>query len=135
MCVKYSARIENLCSGNLCGIQRVTDWLVIKGFVFYGLSTNSICLFIQHKISVQTATYGSFQIYDFSSLKFSKLYMRAYIPGLWKLYMFQLTKASMNVLTDWENYIWFINDNSGFTVVGWYKRGVINEKSLIAYQK
>ena len=29
----------------------------------------------------------------------------------------------------------FINDKGGLTVVGWYNRGVINEKSLIASRK
>ena len=28
-----------------------------------------------------------------------------------------------------------INDNDGFTVVGWYKRGIINDKSLISQDK
>ena len=99
------------------------------------MSTNSTSLVIQHAISVQTATHGSFQMDDFSSLKFSKLYMSAEIPGSCKLYMLQLTEASTNMLTALENFIQFINDNGGFTVVWWYKRGVINDKSLIASRK
>ena len=31
-----------------------------------------------------------------------------------------------------ENCIALINDNGGFTVTGWYKRGSINDKGLIA---
>ena len=49
--------------------------------------------------------------------------------------MLQLTEVSMNMLTNLENCFQFINDNGGFTVVGWYKRGVINDKSLIDYRK
>ena len=49
--------------------------------------------------------------------------------------MLKLTKDSMNMITALENCIQFINDNSGLTVVGWYNIGVINGKSLIAYQK
>ena len=30
-----------------------------------------------------------------------------------------------------ERCIELINNNGGFTVVGWYKRGVINDKSMI----
>ena len=41
----------------------------------------------------------------------------------------------MNKVTALENSIQFINDAGGFTVVGWYKRGVINDKSINAYQK
>ena len=49
--------------------------------------------------------------------------------------MLQLTEVSMNMLTNLENCFQFINDNGGFTVLGWYKRGVINDKSLIDYRK
>ena len=57
------------------------------------MSTNSTSLVIQHEISVQTATHGSFQMNDLSLLKSSKLYMITYILGLCQLYMLQLTKA------------------------------------------
>ena len=36
------------------------------------------------------------------------------------------------MLTALEIFIQFINDNGGFTVVGWYNRGVINDKSLVS---
>ena len=72
---------------------------VIKRWGCYDLSTNSKTLPIQHTISVQTETHGSFKIDDFSLLKYSKLYMSAYIIGLYKLYLLQLTKASINILT------------------------------------
>ena len=39
------------------------------------------------------------------------------------------------MLTSLENCIQFINDNGWFTVVVRYKKGVINDKSLIASQK
>ena len=57
------------------------------------------------------------------------------IPGSCKLYLLRLTEDSMNMVTALENCIQFINDNGGFTVVGWYKRGVINDKSLIGSRK
>ena len=57
--------------------------------------------------------------------------MSVEIPGLCKLYMLQLTKASMNILNFLEDYIHLINDNGEFSVVGWYQRGVINDESLI----
>ena len=31
-----------------------------------------------------------------------------------------------------DDCIGYVNRNGGFTVVGWYKRGVINDKSLVA---
>ena len=35
------------------------------------------------------------------------------------------------MLTDLENCFQFINDNIEFTFVGWYNRGVINDKSIV----
>ena len=68
---------------------------------------------------------------DFSSNKFSKLYLTGDIPGSVKLYMLQLTEAFIHMFEAMERCIQLINSNGGFTVVGWYKRGVINDKSLI----
>ena len=57
------------------------------------------------------------------------------IPGLCKLYILQIDKSSINMLTAFEHCIELINDNCGFTVVGWYNRGFLDDKSLIASQK
>ena len=94
--------------------------------------TNSTSLVIQHEISMKTATRGIFKMYDISSLKFRKLCMIKDIPGLYNLYMLQLNKDSMNILTALENCIQSINYYGRLPVFGWYKRGVINDKSLIA---
>ena len=69
---------------------------------------------------------------EFSSLKFSKLYLNGDITGSCKLYHLQLTDAYMAMLESMQDYIQLINDNDGFNVVGWYKRGIINDKSLIS---
>ena len=49
--------------------------------------------------------------------------------------MLQLTEGYMRMLLSVGRSIEFINENGGFTVVGWYKRGVINDKSLLASRK
>ena len=38
----------------------------------------------------------------------------------------------MLMFTAMEECVSLVNNNGGFTVVGWYKRGVINDKSLIS---
>ena len=99
------------------------------------MSNKSSSLVIQHAISRKTATHGIFQKSDCFLLKPNKLYMSADMPDLCKLCMLQLTKSSMNMINYLENFIEFINDNDGFTVVGWYKIGVINDESLIDSRK
>ena len=36
------------------------------------------------------------------------------------------------MFTAMEDCVGLINNNGGFTVIGWYNRGVINDKSLIS---
>jgi hypothetical protein len=67
-------------------------------------------------------------------LKFSQLYMNGDIPGSCKLYMLQVTEAAMNLFESLKNCIQLINNNGGFTIIGWYKKGLINDKGLIALQ-
>ena len=64
------------------------------------MSTKSTRLFIQHAIGVKSATHGTFQIDNLSSLKFSKLDMIAEVTGSCRLYMLQFTKNLTNMLTD-----------------------------------
>ena len=69
------------------------------------MSTNSTSLVIQYAINVQTATHGSFQMNDLSLLKLSKLYISVDITGFCKLYMLELTKASIIMLTALETLL------------------------------
>jgi hypothetical protein len=132
LAVNYSAPVKTSCSGNFCDRQRVMDWLGSKGCGCYGMSPNSTSLVIQHALSATTILDGTLKMDDFSSLKFSQLYMKGDIPGSCKLYMLQVTEAAMNLFDALENCIQLINNNGGFTVIGWYKKGLINDKGLIA---
>lgn len=132
LAVNYSAPVKTSCSGNFCDRQRVMDWLGSKGCGCYGMSPNSTSLVIQHALSATTVLDGTLKMDDFSSLKFSQLYMNGDIPGSCKLYMLQVTEAAMNLFDALENCIQLINNNGGFTVIGWYKKGLINDKGLIA---
>ena len=69
---------------------------------------------------------------DFSSLKFSKFYLNGETPGRCKLYMLQLTEASMVIFKAVDDCINLINYNRGFIIVGWYKIGHIADKRMIS---
>ena len=104
------------CSVNFCDPQRVSKWVGIKGYVCYGMSTNSTSLSMHPTVSILTEN-DTYQIDVVSSFKFSKLYLRFYIPGLCNLYMLQLTQDSINVFESMEKCMNFINDNGRYTVV------------------
>ena len=130
--IQFSSFLKTSCSGLLCDRQRVSDWNGSKGCGCYGMCPNSSSLVAQHAIEVRTVTGGDLFMSDFSSMKFSKLYLKKEIPGSCKLYSLQLTQASIDLFEAAENCIQLINNNGGFVVVGWYKRGQITDKSLIA---
>ena len=120
------------CSGLLYDCQRMSDLNGSNGCGCYGMSTNNSTLVVQHALEVRTVTVVDVFMNDFSSLKFSKLHLKSDIPGSCKRYCLQLTQASMDLVEAAENCIKLINDNGFIVIVGWYKRGQITNKSLIA---
>ena len=130
--INFTTAVKTSCSGNLCDRQRISDWNGIKGCGCYGMPPNSTSLAIQHAISISTINSESFRMDDFSSRKFSSLYLTDVIPGSVKLYMLQITNAYIEIIESITNCVNLINENGGFTVIGWYKKGLINDKSMIA---
>lgn len=130
--VDYTAPMKTSCTGELCDRQRVNDWLNVKGCGCYGMLPNSSSLVMQHAIRISTFLNDDLTLDDFSSMRFMELYMRGKLPGTCKLYMLQMTNAGIGMYESIENCIQLINNNGGFTVTGWYKRGSINDKGLIA---
>ena len=128
--VNYAAAFKTTCSGNFCDRQRISDWNGIKGCGCYGMSPNSTSLAIQHAITI-TANDETFQMDDFSSQRFSNIYLKNVISGSVKLHMLQLTDAYVLLLDAITECVDYVNSNGGFTVVGWYKRGLINDKSFL----
>ena len=68
---------------------------------------------------------------NYSTLKFSKLYLRNDIPGTCRLHHLQFTHDYMDMSTAIENFVCLTNNNGGFIVVWWYKRGIINDRNII----
>ena len=96
------------------------------------MSQNGSSLVMQHSITMTTALSGELNMDEFPSLKFTQLYMNGDIPGCIKLYMLQMTQAAVNMFGAIDECIGLINNNNGFTITGWYKRGSMNDKGLIA---
>ena len=93
------------------------------------MSPNSTNLVLKHHLSVSDGN-DPYEMDNFSSSKFSMLYLKDVIPGTIKLYMLQNTSAFLNLILSIGNCMDIINANGGFTVIGWYKRGLINDQTL-----
>ena len=77
-----------------------------------------------------TSAMKELRMNEFSSLKFSQLYLSGEFAGSCKLHMLQLNDRAVNLYEAIDECIELINNNGGFTVIGWYKRGQITDKSL-----
>ena len=71
----------------MCNRQRISDWNNVRGCGCVGMDTNGSSLAIQHVISIETVDGGNemYRMREFSSLKFSDLYLTGQIPGSVKL--------------------------------------------------
>eukprot|EP00957_Ditylum_brightwellii_P116247 8867496-Ditylum_brightwellii.AAC.1 len=69
---------------------------------------------------------------NFSSIKFSKLYLDTYLLSSIKITHLRMTDEYFELLDHIDRVVQqCVNDNGGRTVVGWYKCGVINKCTLI----
>ena len=67
---------------------------------------------------------------DFSSLRFSQLYLSTLFPPTSRINVFEKKiEICDGIEESIDKVIEYINDSNGFTVIGWYKRGRINDQN------
>ena len=102
--INYASPIKTTCSGNFCDRQRISDWNNSRGCGCYGMSLNSTSLVFQHSIIINIIE-QSLKMDEFSSNKFSKLYLSGDIPGSVKIYMLQLQKHLLKCTNQWKDVL------------------------------
>ena len=119
------------CSGLFCDRQRVSDWMnTARGCGCYQMVTRRSSLVLVHSIKVvSTATVLSMK--KFSSLRFSSLYLSNIIGPSVKVNSIAGKDHHIDIRTAARSVIDLVNQNGGFTVTGWYKRGVINDRTML----
>ena len=130
--------IATTCNGLMCDKGNINEWNNIKGCGCVGMNPNISNLAFVHSIWIEDQTNVMQNITrkvthsEFSSTKFSRCYLSGRIPAT-------VRKTTLNPTSDvfWAledcitNVINFVNENDGWTVVGWYKRGSMKDCSLI----
>ena len=125
--------VQTTCGGYLCDRQRVSDWNGVRGCGCFDMSNFRSNLALEHSIHFDTPS-GRINHLNFSSTKFTLLYMSDYIPGSVRVSALRITSNSdafFDIEDCIENVIKYVNDNDGWTVVGWYKRGIMTDKTLV----
>ena len=119
------------CSGLFCDRQRSMD--IDRGTRSCGCySMNSRVGSIVLVHSVEFSASGNnkaFVMEDFSSLSFSSIYLKYAISPSVKSNQLDYTDMYYRLTDTIDKVVEYINSKGGFTVVGWYKRGEINDQS------
>lgn len=128
--VKRTAPEETTCSGLFCDKQRIQEWMGQRGCGCYHMTHRRSNIALDHSISI-LASSSTIKMENYSSTQFSKLYLTSNLPPSIKIRDLRMTEEYFSLLDCIGNVIEFINNNGGFTVVGWYKRGIINDRALV----
>ena len=130
--INRTVPIQTTCSGFLCDKQRVNDWSGSRGCGCYHMTQYRSNIVFQHTIFFDTTGGDRIVHSDFSSTKFSLLYLSNHIPGAVRVSALRVSDSFWDLEDSIEKVVEKINEDGGWTVVGWYKRGVITDKSLLS---
>ena len=131
--VNRSVPIQTTCGGFLCDKQRVQDWNGQRGCGCYNMTQYRSNLVFEHSINFKKEEVkgGRVSHGNFSSYRFSQLYLSGEIPSGVRISALRISDAYWGIQKTVRNVVKYINENGGWTVVGWYKRGVISDRSLL----
>ena len=133
--IKGIVPVESTCSGLFCDKQRVHEWSNQgKGCGCYHMISQRTNLVIDHRLKIEYNDKEPLIIDHFSSTKFSLLYMTSYIPPSVRISSMRMSSAETvfwPLKLSAHECINIINANGGFTLIGWYKKGIINDKTLV----
>ena len=119
------------CGGYFCDKQRVIE--IVRGTRAcgcYSMESRSGSVTLFHSVSI-SKEHGMKTIHmdDFSSLSFSNLYLKKPLSSSVKVNHLDFTDAYFELLKSVDEVVSLINTDGGFSVIGWYKRGSINDVS------
>ena len=130
--------VRTTCSGLFCDRQRLNDWSNEneRGCGCYAMHHRRSSIAIQHDIvlsSLESRPENPVTMNLFSSNKFTSLYLsEPFSPNVTLSQLDMASEEYFNVMECMENAVNFINNNEGFTAIGWYKNGTINDRTLVS---
>ena len=118
------------CSGHFCDKQRAVEIESgTRSCGCYQMANRMSNLAFVHWITVGKSGNDILSMVDFSSAKFSMLYLKEGLSSSVKRVKFDATDEFWDLQDCIINVLKYINEHGGFTVTGWYKKGQINDVS------
>jgi hypothetical protein len=129
--VLSSSPVQTQCSGLFCGKQDINNVLKSgRGCGCYSMQDRIGKIVMMHSIQVKdVATDLEFTMNEFSSYKFDSLFMNSPFPNSVNKQDLDMTEKFMEFEDLLDGIMNRYNARDGFTVIGWYKRGEIHDKS------
>jgi len=126
---------ETSCNGYFCDKQCLKELVLSgRGCSCYAWPDNKTNMIAMHRIVIKSSDLmEDMKIDEFSSLKFSNLYQTKPFPASLKKSNMAFSAKFNQLKKSIKKNMKLINQNGGFTVIGWYKRGVIMDKTILQY--
>ena len=126
--------VESSCSGFFCDRQNcktvMTDNKKKCGcYVLQNRNANiSFCFDLTFRS--RTTQEELFSVTDFSSYQFMNRFLTSRLPSTVQLAQLQAHRSIDTIVDSVNDMITAINQDGGFTIFGWYKRGEINDQGI-----
>lgn len=125
--------VQTDCSGLLCDKARVLEWSgTERGCGCYSMHHRRSNIAFQFDIEVTDQNGNVFTMSNFSSHKFMKLFLSNSLNPNVMLQRLQFTPEFFDLMDSATTIVDAINILCGFIIIGWYKRGVINDRLLVS---
>ena len=122
--------VTTKCSGLFCDRQRAVE--ILRGnraCGCYMMQTRVGNVVLVHDVDVSKNGERIVTMEDFSSIEFSKLYLKKFFNSSIRFNQLDYNDTYFSIQKVADDIVKYINENGGFTVIGWYKRGEINDIS------
>ena len=128
---------ETGCAGRFCDKQRIVEVMQYnQGCACYSYDSRRTNAVIDHTLNIEHHSLEEkMHVANYSSAKFSLLYQTAVFSSQIRSTALDLTDEYFDLETSVSDAIEIINDNGGFTVIGWYKRGNIADRTILYQNK
>ena len=128
------------CAGLFCDKQRILEVRQYgEGCCCYSYDSKRTNAIVDHTFKIRHHGFveegGVIMVNNFSSVRFSSLYQKSVFSNQIRQNALELTDAFFDLEDAVEQVIHLINSNGGFTVIGWYKRGEITDRTLLHQKK
>ena len=128
--VTRTTPIKSFCTGSFCDKQRISEIKAKDNCGCYTFKDKYTSVVLEHTINTSYQN-TEIEMEQFSSTKFDKCFLTDVIPFDISFIKFRDGDLLWDVEESIQDILDFVNNNNGWTIIGWYKRGLTKDENLI----